>query len=145
MANAEKVKYMEPKLSYSLRPLILHFQMYSEDIQKSDHQTIEHANRIMAKNRKNATNNRLMSHNDSVDNSLSQSLWIEQPTLPKKPSTASQAAREQFSETNIKNRFVPMTLKHTLEHNTIARGSSMETHSMKQKDSLINTILKYAQ
>jgi hypothetical protein len=87
-----------------------------------------------------------MTHNDSIDNSVSQSLWLDQSTLPKKPSTASQAAREQFSETNIKNRFVPMTLKHTLEHNTtIARGTSVETHSKKQKESLINTILKYAQ
>ena len=144
MIALEKVKYMEPKLSYSLRPLILHFQINDEpkrDSEKS-HKNYESLN----------VNKTIISNEGNETRQASQSLWLDTHQYLIKPSTASQATRMQYNEliSNPK-KFVPLSIKYSMmvpfsDNNSVkhSRGCSIE-NVPHRRGKQISSILRYQQ
>jgi hypothetical protein len=154
LVSAEKFKYMEPKFSYSLRPLILHFQININITSEDYTQPTKIVTKKEYEHQKiNAHTYKTLTPYDSIDdNKLSQSLWVEQGCL-NKPSTATNAIRPKYNE-QLQNdrRFIPMALKYSMvvpasATNSIAhsRGSSLDKKTKKKRDNLIGSILRYAQ
>ena len=139
MVNAEKYKYMEPKLSYSLKPLIIHFQI----------------NNILPTQHKNIIKTfKTITPYDSIEDNkpTSQSL-CEQDALQCKPTTAANPSRIISGEPLHHNRkFIPMAVRYSMVAPSTAvnsvthtRGASLERNVVRNREHLIASILRYAQ
>jgi hypothetical protein len=150
MVNTEKCKYMEPKLSYSLRPLILPFQ-----INISNQNYAQPITSISIQNKGIAKPFKTVSPYGSVEDNKpsSQSLCVDNDFPQNKPSTAVSGSRIRYGDSiPNKNKFIPMALKYSMvvpstesNSSTHSRGTSLDRNAIKKRGHLIASILRYAQ